>query len=154
MSDQLSMVALGTPHASLCAIIHGECFPAEERWGNDAFLSLLQSPGIMGWMAMRGAEPAGFMLARLCLDEAEILTLAVRPSQQRNGVGRLLVHQTAVSLRDMGAGTVFLEVSVRNAPALSLYRRSGYISCGTRRRYYPDGSDASVLRQDLRREIQ
>lgn len=154
MSNRLSLVALGPSHASLCAIIHSESFPPEEQWGNDAFSSLLQSPGILGWMVVRESEPAGLVLARLCLDEAEILTLAVRPCQQRNGIGRLLVRHAAVSLRDKGAEAIFLEVSVQNAAALSLYRQSGYISCGTRRHYYSDGSDALVLRQDLRKEIQ
>lgn len=150
----MSLIALSPIHASLCAVMHEESFSPEERWRDDAFISLLQTPGIYGWLAITGTEPAGFMLARLCLDEAEILTLAVRPSQQRNGIGQRLVRHAGVSLRDKGAEAIFLEVSIRNIAALSLYRRSGYISCGMRRRYYPDGSDALVLRQDLRKEIQ
>ncbi len=48
-----------------------------------------------------------------------------------------------------GAGELFLEVSEQNAPARALYARLGASEAGRRRRYYPDGSDALVLRLAL-----
>jgi ribosomal-protein-alanine N-acetyltransferase len=48
-----------------------------------------------------------------------------------------------------GAGEMFLEVSARNDAARALYAGLGATEAGLRRRYYPDGSDALVLRLAL-----
>jgi [ribosomal protein S18]-alanine N-acetyltransferase len=44
---------------------------------------------------------------------------------------------------------LFLEVATTNTGARALYRRTGLVEVGRRRRYYPDGSDAIVLRLNL-----
>ncbi|WP_254453743.1 hypothetical protein [Siccirubricoccus sp. G192] len=51
--------------------------------------------------------------------------------------------------RARGAAAMFLEVAAGNPAALALYRGLGFDRVGQRRRYYPDGSDALVLRRDL-----
>lgn len=154
MTRSLLISALTPVHAVLCATIHSESFVAAERWSDEAFSSLLSTPGISGWMAVTPSGPAGFMLVRLCLDDAEILTLAVLPAFRRQSLGAALIGHAAASMAALGASAMFLEVSVDNEAALALYRKQGYVSCGLRRRYYHDGSDASVLRQDLRSATQ
>jgi ribosomal-protein-alanine N-acetyltransferase len=44
---------------------------------------------------------------------------------------------------------MFLEVATNNWAARALYSAAGYAEVGRRRRYYPDGSDALVLRAPL-----
>ena len=82
-------------------------------------------------------------------DEAEVLTLAVDPAVQRHGLGRALLGQTLATARQRGASAVFLEVASGNEPARALYDAAGLITVGCRRGYYPDGSDALVLRRPL-----
>jgi ribosomal-protein-alanine N-acetyltransferase len=48
-----------------------------------------------------------------------------------------------------GAREMFLEVAEGNAAARALYAGLGAAEAGRRRRYYPDGSDALVLRLAL-----
>ncbi|TPG60631.1 GNAT family N-acetyltransferase [Roseomonas nepalensis] len=93
-----------------------------------------------------GEEPAGFVLARAAAGEAEVLTLAVDPAAQRAGLGGALLGAAVAEVARRGASALFLEVSERNAPARALYARAGAAQVGLRRRYYPDGSDALVLR--------
>jgi ribosomal-protein-alanine N-acetyltransferase len=50
----------------------------------------------------------------------------------------------------LGATAMFLEVSERNEAARALYAAAGFVPAGRRRRYYADGTDALVLRRDLR----
>jgi ribosomal-protein-alanine N-acetyltransferase len=82
-------------------------------------------------------------------EEAEVLTLAVIPAMRRRGVAAALLRRAMAEAAARGAGALFLEVSTRNAAAQALYRRFGFIEVGRRRRYYPDGSDALVLRVEL-----
>jgi ribosomal-protein-alanine N-acetyltransferase len=44
---------------------------------------------------------------------------------------------------------MFLEVAERNGAARALYAAAGFAAAGRRRRYYPDGADALVLRRSL-----
>ncbi|TCZ55290.1 GNAT family N-acetyltransferase [Roseicella aquatilis] len=107
---------------------------------------MLGMPGAFGlWR-----PEAGFVLARAAGGEAEILTLAVLPAARRQGLGAALMAAALAGAAARGAEAMFLEVAAGNAAALPLYRGLGFAEVGRRRRYYPDGADALVLRRDLR----
>lgn len=137
--------AVGPEDAAALAALHAAAFPPAEAWGPDALRLMLEMPGAF---ALRAAE--GFVLARAVAGEAEILTLAVAPPARRQGLGRALVLAAATGAALRGAEALFLEVSEANAPARALYAALGCAEVGRRRRYYADGSDALVLRLDLR----
>ncbi|WP_241666828.1 GNAT family N-acetyltransferase [Muricoccus nepalensis] len=130
--------------APVLAALHAAAFPPEERWGESAIRLMLALEGAFGLAV--GEEPAGFVLARAAAGEAEVLTLAVDPAAQRAGLGGALLGAAVAEVARRGASALFLEVSERNAPARALYARAGAAQVGLRRRYYPDGSDALVLR--------
>mgnify|MGYP002655279198 CR=1 FL=1 len=135
----------GPEDAPVLATLHAAAFEVAERWDAAAIATLLAMPGAFG-LHIPGA---GFVLARVAADEAEILTLAVIPAARRQGhAGALLAGAMAGALL-RGAGTMFLEVSDRNGAARGLYARAGFTEAGRRRRYYADGSDALVLRRTL-----
>jgi len=92
-------------------------------------------------------EDDGFILVRTILDEAEILTLAVRPSGRRNGMGARLVRAAVHRARSMGAERLFLEVAEDNVVARALYAGCGFRTTGRRRGYYarPDGVGVDAL---------
>jgi len=137
--------AAGAADAPALAALHEAAFEAGERWDAAAIGVLLAMPGAFG-LHIPGA---GFVLARVAADEAEILTLAVIPTARCQGhAGALLAGAMAAALL-RGAGTMFLEVSDRNAAARGLYAQAGFAEAGRRRRYYADGSDALILRRAL-----
>ncbi len=137
----------GIAHAGAMAAIHRTAFPPREAWGIDAIAIQLALPGGFGWLDPRG----GMILVRLAADEVEVLTLAVAPAARRQGIGARLLEAALRVARAHGAHTAFLEVSVGNAAARALYARAGFTPVGQRRRYYPDGTDALVLRRALSR---
>lgn len=111
------------------AAIHAEAFAAP--WDEAALTELLASPGVFAV-----AEEDGFVLIRVVVDEAEILTLAVRPSARRAGLGVRLVEAAVVRAAALGAERMFLEVAEGNVAARALYARSGFVEMGRRRGYY------------------
>ena len=127
------------------ALLHGRVFAGRERWGADAIGLQLALPGAFGWLAPAG----GMILARVAADEGEVLTLAVDPAVQRQGLGRVLLEQAMVTARQRGAGALFLEVASGNSPGRALYGAAGFVTVGCRRGYYPGGGDALVLRRPL-----
>ncbi len=130
--------------AALLAAIHAAAFPPAEAWSAEAIASLLATPGCFAL-----AEADGFVLARVAADEAEILTLAVRPAARRRGLAARLVARAATAAAALGARVLWLEVAEGNAPALGLYRALGFVEAGRRRGYYAGGTDALVLRLSL-----
>jgi ribosomal-protein-alanine N-acetyltransferase len=139
------MIRASPAHAGALAAIHAASFPPGERWGPDAFALQLALPGVFALL-----DPAGaLILARVAADEAEILTLAVAPGARRQGRARALLAEAAAIAAAAGARALFLEVSEANAAARALYESSAFALAGRRPRYYPDGSDALVLRREI-----
>jgi len=124
------------------AALHAEAF--ETPWDAASLTALLDSPGVFAV-----EQPDGFILIRVVADEAEILTLAVRPAARRNGLGGRLVEAAVVRAAAHGAARMFLEVAEDNVAARALYARAGFVEAGRRRGYYArsDGSreDALIL---------
>ena len=132
-------------HAPALAAIHAASFPPAEQWGQNVMELQLGLLGAFGLIHPSG----GMVLARTAADEAEILTIAVLPEQRRGGLGGVLLRAAMASAVSRGARTMFLEVAIDNTAAQALYARHGFTQVGHRRRYYPDGGDALVLRADL-----
>lgn len=131
------------------AALHERAFDGQGRpWSEAEFHALLQDNGVFLMHSVHG-----FALGRQTGPEAELLTLAVDPAAQRQGVGHQLMHEFDAALTARGIETVFLEVAQDNAAALALYARTGFIQVGQRAGYYhrPDGRvvDALVLRKEM-----
>lgn len=122
----------------------------DKSWGDNAIAEGLTAPFVYGLVAddQKGV-PVGFGLWRHLLDEAEILTIGVMDEHQRRGVGKALLAAIVRDAMANEAKRLFLEVSTANEKALCLYRESGFAPIGERKGYYPDGSDAIVMRLHL-----
>lgn len=130
--------------ASELATIHAQAFSVP--WSAAQFQSLLDLAGVI-----LIAQPGGFILVRTVADEAEILTLAVVPDRQRQGLGTHLVAAAGKAARDSGATILHLEVADTNTAALALYRRTGFVQSGCRRGYYTlaNGERADAITMTL-----
>lgn len=145
MSDAGPIAFAGQAFSDALARIHARAFPPPERWDEAAIRTLLATPGCFGLI-----HPAGGMLiARAIGGEAEILTLGVAPEARRQWVGTALVTRALQEAADLGASSMFLEVSSGNDAGQGLYRRLGFEIVGRRRRYYAAGDDALVMKFTL-----
>lgn len=82
--------------------------------------------------------------------EYHILNLAVRADMRRRGAGRLLMNSIIAEALSDKVEFIALEVRPSNTAARSLYRKYGFVTVGTRPRYYQDGEDAEVMILRLR----
>jgi ribosomal-protein-alanine N-acetyltransferase len=88
----------------------------------------------------------GFIGVWMLPDEAHIVTVAVRESHRRQGIGELLVISAIEMAQRQEQSIVTLECRVTNEPALALYEKYGFQQVGLRPRYYSDNQeDAYVL---------
>lgn len=108
---------------------HGEAWTAPQCAG------VLSLPGSFLLIARNGSKALGFALVRTVADEAELLLIAVRPDDQRSGVGVKLIQNVTLRLVRDGVKILHLEVRADN-PALAFYNRLDFKKIGLRRHYY------------------
>jgi [ribosomal protein S18]-alanine N-acetyltransferase len=135
-----------TPDPDHLAVLHASVF--DSVWDAAALSDLLAAEGVDAV-----CEPDGFILIRTVADEAEILTLAVRPEARGRGLGADLVRRGLAAAARRGATRIVLEVADDNPAALAIYTKAGFEQAAVRPRYYarPDGSrrDALLLALNL-----
>ena len=142
---------VGTDAAARLAAIHASAFP--RPWSTLDFERMLGERGIVadGLFLGRATKPSGFVLSRIVLDEAEIITVAIAPEARGKGHARALLTHHLDALSSRGVARVHLEVEEGNGPAIALYRRAGFRETGRRAGYYhkADGTKASALTMAL-----
>ncbi len=106
-----------------------------EAWTASQCAGLLPMPGVWLSLASADARPAGFALGRVVAEEAELLLLAVKASDQRKTVGKQLLERFIVDAAERGATKLHLEVRDGN-PAVKLYISFGFSEIGRRKNYY------------------
>lgn len=158
MTDRLQLLTLrdGGTHdlPSVNAIMQDAFDPRfGEAWTQAQCMGMLALPGVWLTLAALGEDDAGFAMARLTADEAELLLLATRPRLRRRGVGGALLRGVIAEARRRGAGTIHLEVRAGN-DAATLYLGQGFVKVGQRRDYYKGKTgqlfDAYTFSKNLR----
>jgi ribosomal-protein-alanine N-acetyltransferase len=137
--------------AAAIAALHAASF--RRGWSEQEVEGLLTDRHVIAHRAMAGTRTTGFIMSRLVVDEAEILSVAVAAARRGRGLARALLTLHLRRLAGLGARAVFLEVDEHNTAAIRLYRRAGFREISRRPNYYPlaGGKTAAalVLRRDL-----
>lgn len=143
------MVPVHPAQAELLAAMHHICFA--EPWSAVSMAEIFAMPGAFGLVATAAGEerPAGFVLARVAFDEAEILTILALPPYRRQGLGGLLLRAAMDQAQTAGARSMFLEVAENNAAGRALYAAHRFHEVGRRPNYYGGKTAALVLRAEL-----
>lgn len=123
------------------ADLHKKCFP-NRPWSADDFRDLKQS----GCEIIMSEN--GFIVYRIAVDEAEIITIGVNPEKRRSGIASAMIGIIEKTLKTQGVKKLFLEVSSINMPAQKLYENCGFKAVGLRPKYY-DGVDAILMSKDI-----
>ena len=123
------------------ANLHKLWFP-HKPWTADDFADLKKS----GCEII--ASQNGFIVYRVTLDEAEIITVGVHPDARNTGIASAMLGIVIGELKKSGVKSVFLEVAENNTPARKLYKSNGFSEIGVRPKYY-DGIDAIMMKKEL-----
>lgn len=129
--------------AELLSQIH--CAAFSDGWNVEKMRNMLASQSMY---AIR-LEEFAFIIFQIVLDECEIHSLAVRPNEQRKGRASELLTKLVSACKGMSCKKIFLEVSVANSAAISLYKKFSFIEYSIRKNYYADSSDAALLQLTL-----
>jgi ribosomal-protein-alanine N-acetyltransferase len=82
--------------------------------------------------------------------EAHIITIAVRRTHRRRGIGELLLNSALELAKSLEAFAMTLEVRKANMEAQSLYAKHGFTERGIRKNYYDEvKEDAVIMTREL-----
>ena len=102
---------------------------------NTGFLVAEYDKKVVGYV-IYSANPSG-----------TIVSIAVAPTERRKGIGSRLLGEAIDELRSR-VPRIELQVSAKNIGAISFYCKHGLTPSGILKNYYPDGSDAMVMKLD------
>ncbi len=89
------------------------------------------------------------LLAYICFwmfdKEIHILNFAVHAQNRNMGLGKNLLRNVIEAGAADGIENLWLEVRPSNIPALSIYKKFGFIEAGHRKAYYSDNREDAVI---------
>jgi [ribosomal protein S18]-alanine N-acetyltransferase len=128
------------------------CFTPEIAYTEYELQQFIEYPGAFTLVAEdERARPSvqGFILTHVHKQHGHIITIDVRDTQRRTGLGSRLLQASEDRLRQLEREAVVLEVAVDNLAALTFYKRHGFAIVKTIPRYYSNGLDALKMTKPL-----
>ncbi|MCV6599822.1 MAG: ribosomal protein S18-alanine N-acetyltransferase [Alphaproteobacteria bacterium] len=122
--------------SDVVAEMHKSCF--EKCWSSEQFSNLLKNPFNKIFIACDENKPLGFIMVQKIEDEAEIITVCVLPEYRKQGIAQKLIE-------NITSNKVFLEVNIKNTPAINLYKKLGFKTERIRKKYYNNNDDALIM---------
>lgn len=107
-------------------------------WSETGFFTYLMREDALFLVAEEGEEILGYCGVIMAADEGDITNVSVKKEVQGKGIGTALLKELIIQTGNKGVATLFLEVRESNQPAITLYKKQGFVPMGVRKNYYTD----------------
>jgi ribosomal-protein-alanine N-acetyltransferase len=107
------------------------------------------------FVALLGKRSLGYAMLERIRGEAasprvsELLAIAVEPSARNHGVGDRLMDEIIRNAREFLVERLALHTAVDNLPGQALFRKHGFVACGIKTGFYPEGQDALMMQKEI-----
>ncbi len=101
------------------------------------------------WVHEENNKPAGYVVVNIVEAEAYVQNIMVRRDLRRHGIGEKILKEAETLSLARGARYMVLDVDPLNKSAVSLYRKMGFELMEQRKKSYPRGEDALVMKKEL-----
>ena len=122
----------------------------EKKWAKKDFYSFISNQDNI--FILSHPKPVGYLKARVTRDEIEIISIIIDKKFRKIGIGKSLLNKLLNIAVKKKINNIFLEVSVENQIAISLYKKFNFIKIGKRKNYYFQNGryiDADIMRLTL-----
>lgn len=137
--------------------IENDSFPTP--WSRNMFRNMQRRDSSVFKVATLNSQVVGYAIFRVELsvdvDKAgyerigHLLDLAVEREHRREGIGSSLLREIEKYSRSRDAYEIWLEAREGNLTAREFYHERGFKDMGVRRGYYPDGTNAIIMRKKI-----
>ena len=145
-----------TTEADIDQIFEIERYSFEQPWSRASFLEELICKKAVNYVVKSGnshdhEEIVAYIFFHLIEDEMHLLKIAVTPEWRCQGLAVWLLGKSFSTALEKDVNTVSLEVRPSNKPAITLYKKLGFVITGKRPNYYSEArEDAMVLTKNLK----
>ncbi len=123
--------------------IENACFSVP--WSERSIEGQIFTDGAIFACICENEEIAGYVCGQTVADECELYRIAVLVSHRKKGYANMLMEYFINECKSKAIKSIFLEVRSSNAPARSLYEKSGFQMLGVRKKYYSDPTEDAVI---------
>lgn len=88
---------------------------------------------------------AGYVTYTCIFDEIQIANVATHPNYRKQGIAYALIGHLISDGKSNNSALITLEVRTSNIPAINLYKKCGFESCGLRKNYYSYPTEDAIL---------
>ncbi|MBN2418369.1 MAG: ribosomal protein S18-alanine N-acetyltransferase [Deltaproteobacteria bacterium] len=128
--------------------IENSSFPVP--WSAKAFEEELNRGISNLWALVSEKRVVAYICFWMFDEEIHILNFAVHSQNRNTGLGKILLKHVIEAGAACGVENIWLEVRPSNIPALSIYKKFGFVETGLRKGYYSDSrEDAIIMALDL-----
>lgn len=118
------------------------------NWSYTTLISSLANDTCFSLGIYQESNLVGFIIYSIVEPEASLELIGIATEHQQVGIGSQLLKESEQKLIPKNISTIFLEVSEKNH-ATAFYKKHKYHQIGIRKKYYPDGSDALLMKKEL-----
>lgn len=118
-------------------------------WSKQATLSSMNNPNFDCYGLINKDGVWGMISVMNNDTECEILRVVVLKKARELGLGNKLLQGLINVQKLSGRSAIFLEVNEHNFPAISLYKRNGFMDIGKRPKYYHNRDSAILMKLPL-----
>ena len=116
----------------------------QDAWSYQTISDLLKQNSIDLLVVYQGDKTVGYCLYQALFEQAEILRIGTHPDYQRQGIASQLFTALHKELQDNKVESLLLEVREDNIPAISLYKRQGFVIIHQRKGYYSQPNQPAI----------
>lgn len=121
-------------------------------WGNNAWKDIVEDSSYKLFFLKENRGLVGFILFKVSVEDAlgHLVKISVEASLRESGIGRFLLEKSLLSLKEIGAQEIYLEVEEGNTAAIRLYCSYGLEVIHMARSYYSNGANALVFKGQIK----
>ncbi len=148
----LTIIKLGKQHLNACIDLDQKSLNG--LWSRSQWEKELSNPIriCLGVIELEKNKLLGLCSAWLIADELYITSIAVHPTHQRQGLGKLLMTDLIKRSTSFRTNHIYLEVKDTNEPAKAFYKFMGFKMEGNRSNFYKDGSNALIFTKEINKK--
>ena len=141
----ISLKELDYKDFELCYEIDSDtiCLWTKKQWEIE-----FKKRGVKGVAILLDREIIGIYVVQIIIDEAQLNFFSIKQKYRRKGYGGFLMKNLIKQCEKLSLKRIFLEVSDTNLVADIFYNKFKFLTIGTRKNYYKNGSDA-VLKEKI-----
>ena len=140
---QYNITEMTEAHIASLAELESVCFSTP--WTAEGLAEELSNPQAHFLVALCGETVVGYIGVQEIFDEAYITNVAVFPQYRKNGIASALLQAAVCGAAARDCAFITLEVRESNLPAVTLYRKAGFVPMGVRKNFYRLPDENAVI---------